>query len=398
LTNTTSMPPSHELPNPASIKIDLDRRRFYKPELDGLRFYAFMGVFLCHTLPTDKEFYRRLHLPVPWLWSAVCLVGASGVDLFFALSAFLITSLLMRERVATGEISLRHFYIRRVLRIWPLYFLIVTLGVICSWTALKRPHLFYYDQYLPWYYIVGYIFFFGNWVAAVWGGVQSICSPLWTVSIEEQFYLIWPLFTKFLNRRAVFMAGIGTFLFATAFNVAIVLKRGGVGYIYFGSASRCDSLAVGILLSLLVESLPKLTTSRRMLLLVAGGLVWIASTICISAVRPEAASYLFVAGRLGSALAAGIVLYSCLGSNSVFLSGRWVVGLGKISYGLYMLHFTGLLVALSLLRPHNSWGLSLGKILGFVLTVCFAAASYRLIESPFLRLKSRFAAVPSRPI
>src|ERR1700675_3038753 len=96
------------------------QRRFYRPELDGLRFYAFLGVFVCHTLPLETTFYRDLHLPMPWIWAAVVRSGAAGVDLFFALSAFLITSLLLRERQETDEVSLRLFYIRRVLRIWPL--------------------------------------------------------------------------------------------------------------------------------------------------------------------------------------------------------------------------------------------------------------------------------------
>src|SRR5580704_6560895 len=86
--------------------------RFYRPELDGLRFYAFLGVFVCHTLPLETTFYRDLHLPMPWIWAAVVRSGAAGVDLFFALSAFLITSLLLRERQETDEVSLRLFYIR----------------------------------------------------------------------------------------------------------------------------------------------------------------------------------------------------------------------------------------------------------------------------------------------
>jgi hypothetical protein len=102
--------------------------RFYQPELDGLRFYAFLGVFVFHTLPGQAVFYRGLHLPLPWLWGAVAKSGGAGVDLFFALSAFLITSILLRERQTACGISLRLFYIRRILRIWPLYFAVISLG------------------------------------------------------------------------------------------------------------------------------------------------------------------------------------------------------------------------------------------------------------------------------
>ena len=110
-------------------------RRFYQPELDGLRFYAFLGVFVCHTLPFDAAFYRRFHLPVPALWGAIAKSGAAGVDLFFALSAFLITSLLLREQQQTGGISLRNFYLRRILRIWPLYFLVIAIGAVLASTV-----------------------------------------------------------------------------------------------------------------------------------------------------------------------------------------------------------------------------------------------------------------------
>ena len=118
--------------------------RFYRPELDGLRFYAFLGVFVCHALPNEAKFYSGMHLPMPWLWAAVVRSGAAGVDLFFVLSAFLITSLLLRERQETGKISLRLFYIRRILRIWPLYFLVVVLGVMLAHTPPGTKHSFWY--------------------------------------------------------------------------------------------------------------------------------------------------------------------------------------------------------------------------------------------------------------
>ncbi len=373
------------------------RPRFYCPELDGLRFYAFLSVFACHALPRERAFYIRLHLPVPWLWAAVVKSGAAGVDLFFALSAFLITSLLLRERQDTGSISLRRFYIRRALRIWPLYFLLVALGVGVSLPRLNQSRLWYYDQSLPWYYVAGYVFFVGNWVTAFFGIPESICSPLWTVSIEEQFYLFWPALMRMLKRRGMIIAGIVTFLLSTVSQIGIVLGGVAGGLLYFGSASRCDSLALGILLALYADRLPKLTSGARFFVVACGLLAWIISSAWLTD-QPGPVNMHTVLGQLIVSLASGAILYGCLSSSNKLVTGHWVVRLGKVSYGLYMLHFTGLLIVLSLLRPAYGWGLLAAKALAFLLTVFLALASYRWIESPFLRLKERFATVPSRPV
>ena len=363
--------------------------RFYQPELDGLRFYAFLGVFICHTLPFEPAFYHRLHLPVPWLWGAAAKAGAAGVDLFFALSAFLITSILLRERQQNGGISLRRFYLRRILRIWPLYFVLVALGLVLAHTMAT--------QKLPWYYVAGYLLFVGNWVHAVFGRPESVCSPLWTVSIEEQFYLIWPLLMKLLDRRGMIVAAIVTLLLATVSRTAFMLAGWSGGFLYYGSTSRCDSLALGILFALFVDRLPRLTRWMRLLLAGAGVSGWIAASAWLNE-QPGPVDIRMVAGRLLVSISAGAILFAGLHSRSRFLRGEWVVGLGKISYGLYALHLTALLIVVSLLHPVWGWQLLAAKALGLVFTILLALASYRWVESPFLRLKDRFATVLSRPV
>jgi peptidoglycan/LPS O-acetylase OafA/YrhL len=161
--------------------------RFYRPELDALRFFAFLGVFIFHAAPRTMDFYSAAGAP-RWLGNlliSICGAGAYGVDLFFALSAYLITSLLLRERTATGALDLRGFYLRRILRIWPLYLAFVTFAALA---ALVIP-----EQRLPWHYVVGYCLLAGNWSYVLYGLPASFAIPLWTVSIEEQFYLAWPL-------------------------------------------------------------------------------------------------------------------------------------------------------------------------------------------------------------
>lgn len=372
-------------------------KRFYRPELDGLRFYAFLGVFVSHTLPKSEEYYRGLHLRLPWLWGAVVRAGTSGVDLFFALSAFLITSLLLKERLETGGVSLRLFYIRRILRIWPLYFLVLALGILLAHTVPNSHLQLHYDQSLPWHLVAGYLLFVSNWMYASLGVVRSICAPLWTVSIEEQFYIVWPLLVKMLRHRGIVAAGIVTFLLATLSQVGVVLAGMSGAYIYYGSASRSGSLAVGILLATFADYLPSPTTSARFVLVTGGLIGWVAAAAWLTD-QPGPPDMRMVLGRLIISVASLAILYGCLNSSNKFVVGRPMVRLGKISYGLYMLHFLGLLIAMSLFQSLHGFKLLTTPVFGFVMTVFLAIGSYRWVESPFLRLKDRFATVLSRPV
>src|ERR1700758_1374563 len=143
---------------PSTTTLPARTERFYRPELDVLRFFAFLGVFIFHAAPRTMDFYDRAGYP-HWLSSLLIPTfgaGAYGVDLFFALSAYLITSLLLRERSATGALDLRGFYLRRILRIWPLYLAFVAFAAVF---AALVP-----GQHLPMKYVVGYSLLAGNWV------------------------------------------------------------------------------------------------------------------------------------------------------------------------------------------------------------------------------------------
>ena len=122
------------------------------------------------------------------------------------------------------------------------------------------------------------------------------------------------------------------------------------GFIYYGSTSRCDSLALGILLALFADRLPRLTRGVRWLLLAGGLTGWVVSSAWLNE-QPGPVDMRMVLGRLIVSLAAGAILYACLHSHSKLVRGYWVVQLGKISYGLYMLHLTGILIMLQPVPP-----------------------------------------------
>ena len=150
-----------------------------------MRFVAFLMVFLCHAIPVDED-------STHWL-NALDNAGAFGVPVFFCLSAFLITELLTVEKSRTGTVNAKAFYVRRILRIWPLYFLMLGFGFTVS-----RLHP---GWAIPVRGLVAYLLLVGNWYTARHGTLTSGIGPLWSVSVEEQFYIVWPILVLFLTRR-----------------------------------------------------------------------------------------------------------------------------------------------------------------------------------------------------
>ena len=134
-----------------------------------------------------RDVLTGLHVPRPVADVIVAFAagGSWGVDLFFALSSFLITTILLRERQQVGDVDVASFYLRRVLRIWPLYFtlLLVVLPLVRPVSPADG---------MSGKYLVAFLLFVGNWACVWWGYPPAIAGQLWSVSIEEQFYLSWP--------------------------------------------------------------------------------------------------------------------------------------------------------------------------------------------------------------
>ena len=367
--------------------------RFYRPELDALRFFAFLGVFIFHAAPRSMEFYSVAGYP-HWLSSLLISIfgaGAYGVDLFFALSAYLITSLLLRERAATGALDLRGFYVRRILRIWPLYLAFVAFAAIF---AALVP-----GQHLPMKYVVGYSLLAGNWVYAFYGLPASFATPLWTVSIEEQFYLAWPLALRKSSARTMAAMAFGLLIIANAWRVWLAATAAPAERIEYNTFTRLDPIALGILIALFGHKLPSLTRLWRVALLAGGVATWIAVfAFTVTGKAPTVTTWRMALGHPFTALASVAVLLSVLGSQNSFLRNPTLLYLGKISYGLYVLHEFAHFCAMRLAPASTPIGVVGQSVVGLALTVVLAAASYRWLESPFLRLKERFAHVQSRPV
>ena len=371
----------------------LDGRRFYHPELDILRFFAFFLVFLHHAVPHDPAFWTRYGVPnaLAQVIAGVGSLGAFGVDVFFALSAYLITELLLREKTLIGDLDLKSFYLRRVLRIWPLYFFFLALAGVLT---VLLP-----GQKIGWQAALAFLFLGGNWWIVLRGFPSSVIFPLWSVSIEEQFYLFWPPLVRKL--RASHMAGLAFTMVATAWAVRAYLGTHGATetQVWCNTLARLDPIAAGILVAVFLRGeTPEFSTQKRVAMtgfgvacLAMAGNFWSIKADPLTTAR-------ILAGYPVVAIGAAALLLGVLSSAKV-LSKSVLVYLGKISYGLYVYHVLGLMVS-DYAVPHAEASLLRYLVrdsIALSLTIGFAAASFRWLETPFLGMKQRFTHVLSRP-
>ena len=362
-------------------------RGFYHPELDVLRFFAFFAVFLHHGLPREAIFYVKAGLsPAVTQWIlATKNAGAFGLDLFFVLSAYLITELLLREHARRGTFSIFAFYVRRALRIWPLYFTFLAATVFIIPSILPR------ERFGP-EYIVSFALFFGNWACAAYGLPFSVASPLWSISIEEQFYIGWPLLLLLFGINRTKHLAVAMLVVAIA--TRILLAVYGVEHpgVWCNTFARLDSIALGAMLAFsLGGRAPQIKNAVRLVL--CG--VALASLLLIAMFLSHAGPTSVIA-YTGSALACVALLIAALQDEAKLLSVppfSWLVYLGRISYGLYVFHLFALAFVFKMsVVPLLGIELNFERrlILSFLLTVALAAVSYRCLEQPFLRLKKHF--------
>lgn len=350
----------------------------HRPTLDGVRALAVLLVLIHHV-----EFITPLtyaYLPGGFL----------GVDLFFVLSGFLITSLLIEEFNGHGLISLSRFYMRRALRLLPAVgaALLVSLvaGLIVGFesigmTPLRTASIFFY---------------FTNWVRAFETPELWLLAHFWSLAIEEQFYLVWPVVLFSLLRRGighrkvviiVSLAALGSIAWMTF----LWSHRLPVLRVYSGSDTRGHTLLIGCLLALVLQwgFIPS-TWARNNVVQLLGYfslVLFLLASLWLQVGDP----FLYRGGfALVAICAAGLIL-SVLFSKSGFIHSvmthQIALWLGKRSYGLYVWHWP-----IYFLLGKIGGSAFILKSVAIVLTLGVAALSYRFIESPFLKMKLRYAA------
>lgn len=371
--------------------------KVFFPNLDGLRFFCFLAVFLFHSFHTEYEYIKSDSL---YQFVAFDLFGNGnlGVNFFFVLSGFLITYLLLTEIQLHGRINIGNFYIRRALRIWPLFYFCVAFGFIAfpffkeimGEVPTETANLVYY------------LFFINNFDFIKNPPDSSVLSVLWSVAIEEQFYLFWPLLLWIIPSRftpLVFIAIIAQSIIFRLFNFDPMLLE-------YHTLSCISDMAIGglgaytvLTFSSVVDTLKKINKGWIIVLYIV--------TILLLLFRAEFLQRNYILAAVERVFVALIFLFIILeqnyAENSLFkLSNfNWISLMGKRTYGLYCLHFIGILVVTKTtkmlgINTHLWQVLVLDTVLAFALTLFIAEISYRFYELPFLRIKEKFSSITSK--
>jgi peptidoglycan/LPS O-acetylase OafA/YrhL len=385
-----------------TVAEDKAHERHRLSSLDGLRSFAFLSVFLVHLgrIPGyDRgavSFYNNV---VGW--------GFLGVDLFFVISGYIITALLLDEQARRNEISITRFFQRRILRIWPLFYFVLLASA--AGTILLAKGGFDSQQYIQLlqkaYFPLAFFFYImplpvTELISTIttktsFPIIQSL-SPLWSVCVEEQFYLIWPLvMALFAKNRGRLVAGI---LVAVA--ICECCRIGDVlgpwAAFYASPLSRVAPLAIGALIAIADRSKNRIynfiaNRSGYALLLAVlafcAVLTYPGHALSVDIVT-KTPDYLIVV------VAFGILLLASLRNDAVkkFLSTKPLVELGKVTYCMYLVH----VVILYLSRPygwtlihdniirHVLWG-----VLSFSITLVIAKMSWKFIEGPLAKMRAK---------
>lgn len=372
----------------------------YFSGLNGLRFFAALAVVVTHVELLKNQFLCEN------VWRTNKMVfeaGPLGVIFFFVLSGFLITFLLLKEKSISGTIAVKKFYVRRILRIWPLYYLIVLLGFLIlphiSFINIEYLGRFFDTNFTP--NFVLYLLFLPNLAFSIYAAVPHI-GQSWSIGVEEQFYIIWPLIVKYAKNIFSALLVVIFLLIVMKAVVLLVYTQLPDNLILksiktFLAMTKMESMAIGGIGAWVLFNHPgKLKVVYNNSILI-GSLILIPVIVYLTPAIIQDAMYLVY-----SVLFLMIILNVSGNKNSLIkLENKTFVVLGNISYGIYMYH---LLVVAFVIKGllylgypvNNSFfpQLALYTIV-IILTLGISWLSYHFFETRFLKLKSRFTVVKS---
>lgn len=366
------------------------KKSVYFENLNGLRFIAAFLVIIHHI----EQLKSIMKLPNYWDNPMIKIFGGAGVILFFALSGFLITYLLYVEKEVTLTIDLKKFYIRRILRIWPLYFIIVFLALFIF------PHLNFlsingFDKNIVCGHLIQklilFVFFAPNLVLVIFG-VIPFASQTWSIGVEEQFYLIWPVLNKYINNKLLVILVL---LFG------FILLKYILNYLPYSNIllslyelTPMGCMAIGAFFAYVGFE------KNRFAAIITKFLFRIESQIIATFILVLLLSYGFHFRYFDKEIYAflfGILIINFAMNKKclVSLENEILNYLGKISYGLYMYHLVAIVICLKLLMYFNLVTNYYLYPTSILLTIIIASLSYFYIEKAFIKLKIKYSQIIS---
>jgi peptidoglycan/LPS O-acetylase OafA/YrhL len=351
----------------------------YIPQFDGLRGLAILSVLIGHS-----GFLEALP------HAGMLEYTRFGVDLFFVLSGFLITGILTDSK--GSQHYFRNFYARRALRIWPLYYLVLFVAFVVAplFAPSMRP-----TAVSVW---PAFVFYVQNIVFAHRSTYPFGLGATWSLAVEEQFYLTWPVLVFLLKKRTLAIVSVLLVVMSLSLRFSFHFHGAPLGFVHFFTLSRLDSIAFGSLAALWLRS-PSCTLVRWRTHAYQFLGFGMAGTILARVLMHRNSSivgYTFLAftftGLLGISLASD-PRSSLLGRS---LSAGWLRYIGRISYGIYLLHYPLFILwarfigSLGFYQTHKLAGNLAGFAGQIALAALAASISWRFFEEPILRLKELF--------
>lgn len=386
--------PTATPPSPAASTGEwVDFRLGYQPAFDGLRGIGVSSFVVYHGIVLYEGTLSSRILPGAFLW----------LELFFVQSGFLITSLLLEERYRTGSISLRNFYARRAVRLLPA--LIVVVGLTSAFLLTFSQHK---GVDAAWREVWGGLFYVQNWLNAYSvNHVPLYLSHLWSLSVEEQFYVVAPigmvalLYFGVPLRRIIVFLGIGALVSA---GWMLFLERGidddlRLGRLYYATDTRAQGFFIGMALACMAAAGLVFRPATSRVTRAAGwtGAIVLMLMLQFTDLKERTA---YRGGFLLCGLAVAAILVEVVqspgGALSRLLSWRPFRFVGVMAYGVYLWHWP----IMHVVRQYTDWSESATVSLQVSLTLVVATISYYALERPLLRLLSpRFARVaPEREL
>jgi len=360
------------------------------PGLNEIRAFSALLVLLHHLellISVDNPAFSFIKKSV--VSNFFLISGENGVSLFFVLSGFLISYLLLNEKEKEGRVAMGKFYVRRILRIWPLYFIIVILSffVLPFLSDFKYFETnFKYNSMigkLNYTYLIFFVFFFFNYTMRYIGGVAG-ANQLWSVNIEEQFYLIWPWLVQKFTQRNIVKILITVILFKILF----LLKMNRLTFLHIKVVNAIQSFIIEYMCVGAIGAI--LFYNHRDIII-----TWFKKNlVLIPVVFFFGFSLFFNIPMLIKAICFLLLIFVVISRHVYFGPMDF---LGKISYGIYMFHP----IIMYLLMPFcakniltevgSVWQNVIVVLLIAMATIAISWLSFNYIEKPFLKLKDKFA-------